>query len=115
MIYLTEGEFCYFKKLKERFVKRTAKLFKKSKEGKLEFSEKPVEQRSQKKEDDDREFKYENSGTWERRETLRWKWIRAYEYYKEQHYEERYEKQLRIARGYINHHHMDRMLIKQKY
>lgn len=98
MIYLTKEEFEFFKRLKEGFLKRAAKFFRKSTGSKKERSEKPVERQSG---ENNKEFEYRNSGAWKRRETLRWQWIRAYEYDKEMRSEQRYEWQGKVAEKII--------------
>ena len=92
----------FFRRLKERFLKRTARFFKKPRKGGRERCEKPLEERSQKKAGRNGEgFRYENSGTWQGRETLRWQWIRAYEYDREVRFEQRYEWQGKVAEKII--------------
>lgn len=88
----------FFRRLKERFLKRAAKFFKKSTEIKKECCERLVDGRL---EEGDEEFKYRNSEAWKGRETLRWQWIRAYEYDKELRFEQRYEWQGKLAQRII--------------
>ena len=91
MIYLTEGEFDYFKKLKESFCKRTAKYFQKPQIGKKEGSGKFVECRSLTNEEDVNP----TEGFIYQKEAICWKWQRVKEYYREMTSEERYEKLLK--------------------
>lgn len=44
-----------------------------------------------------------------------WRWIKAYEYYDDINFSERYERQERIAQKIMNRHHIDRMLIHYNY
>jgi len=97
LIYLTKEEFLFFKKLRGDFLRKAARFFKKPLGSKKERSQKPLKQRSYKQEGNDHGFRYRNSGTWLGRETLRWQWIRAYEYDKEIRSEQRYERQGKLA------------------
>jgi hypothetical protein len=116
LIYLTEKEFKFFKVLREKFLRKAGKFLKAEKSLKRVSPERPAEERSSTEEGYDKDrFEYETSEYWKGRETRHWQWVRVYEYFKEQFYEERYEKQLKVARNFINRHHIDRMLISYKY
>ncbi len=88
LIYLTEGEFEFFKRLKEEFLKRAAKFLRKPKEDKKESSERLVERRSLTIEKDVNPIK----GFIYQREAIYWRWQRVKEYYREQTASERYER-----------------------
>lgn len=88
MIYLTKDEFELFKRLKERFCKRSAKLFRKPRETRKEGCEKAVERRSLTIE---KEVK-PTEGFIYQKEAMCWRWQRVKEYYQELTAAERYER-----------------------
>ena len=89
MIYLTKGEFEFFKRLKEEFVKRAAKFSKKLQEGKKESSERLVEQRSLTKKE---LIGQEITRPYRSLDSIYWSWKRVKEYYREMTSTDRYEE-----------------------
>ncbi len=88
MIYLTKGKFEFFKRLKEEFVKRSAKFSRKLQESKKESIDRFIERRSL---TIDKEIK-PTKGFIYQKEAICWRWQRVKEYYEELTAEERYEK-----------------------
>ena len=91
LIYLTEGEFKFFKVLREEFLKRAAKFLQKPQEVKKESTEKPVERRSLTRRDNIRPL----NGFIYGRDLLANNWHRVTEYYREITASERYEEILK--------------------
>jgi len=94
LIYLTEEEFKFLKRLKVRFCKRASRFFPRPQKVKKEVSEKAVERRFQEKQENDwAKSRYKTSDIAERRkEALYWSWQRVKEHYREMTIDERYEK-----------------------
>jgi hypothetical protein len=88
LIYLTEGEFEFFKELKERFLKRAAKSLRNPKEDKKESAERLVGRRSLTRRDNVRA----TNGFIYQKEATIWRWQRVKEYYQELTAAERYEQ-----------------------
>jgi len=91
LIYLTKGEFEFFKGLRERFLKRAERFLRRPKKDKKESSEKPVERRSLTRKDKTRPLEGFIYG----RDLLSKNWHRVTAYYQEITAAERYEKLLK--------------------
>jgi len=89
LIYLTKGEFEFFKVLKERFLKRAAKYSREPKEDKKESSEKQVELRSLTKR---KVLQQEIERPHRSQESIYWSWQRVKEHVRNMSYAERYEE-----------------------
>ena len=88
LIYLSEGEFKFFKGLRARFVKRAEKFLRKLQGVKKESSKRIVERRSLTIEKDVRPLE----GSVYQKESIYWRWQRVREYYRAITLTERYEK-----------------------
>ena len=91
LLYLTEGEFEYFKKLKKEFCNRAANFLQQVQGSDEESIERPEEQRSL----TTRKVVKPSKGFIYQKEAICWRWQRVKEYYDERTSEERYEKLLK--------------------
>ena len=115
-MFLREKDFKLLEFLREKSLKRTARLCQEPKQAVKKVRERPVERRTEDGQRHDKvAFEYNSSEYWKGRETEHWRWIRVYENWKERFRDERIGNQERMAENYIQHHHIDRMLIRYNY
>ena len=88
LIYLTEEEFKFLKRLKVRFCKRASRFFPRPQKVKKEVSEKAIEGRSLTRGNNIKSTK----GFIYQKEAMCWRWQRVKEYYEELTAAERYEE-----------------------
>jgi hypothetical protein len=88
LIYLTEEEFEFLKRLRGGFLKRAVKFLKRPRESRKQGSERPVEQRSLTRRNNVRP----EEGFIYGREILSASWRKVKEYYREATKAERYEQ-----------------------